>query len=543
MRAAVTALSWELVARYRLVSLLSAGWAVLACALGLLLSRIGLDPLVGVSLMVSLAGPAVFLIGGIAHGFDARLESSGSCFPPRLFTLPVSSAVLVGPPLLLGTLLLFLCWFASVLCLLRPFGLADVPLVWPALCSAACFAWIQAFTWIPFPIRFVRLVCCTVFLFGVLVGTSALIHYELSESLLSCLYLTLLLLAYAAALAGVTSARRGVGTIERFPIEVVGLGWTAPALPPFSSPLRAQLWLEWKVHGWVFVLAALLALGVALPSMCFMDRALNLSVAHLFPTFQQLRGSFGDTWLEMSYMLFGPFLVALSGGSELGKAGMSISDRRYPPFLATRPMSIAEMMQAKLIVSVFGVLFSWVIMLAGVLLWTAAMGRFGDLTDHLVAWTGSGAGALAVLVGGQLMLLVITWLWLVGTLWAEALGRQSVAPVMVILGIAVLCLGGWLATIWRAAWWPILDVAIVVCLAGKLFAVGWVVRQLSHKRLVQPPTVVVAVIAWVLFAGLVVTLVLFLTSGQARWAGVAILMLPLACPLACPLALARNRTR
>jgi hypothetical protein len=541
--AAITALSWELVARYRWLYVVAAVWLLLVCALGLLLSALGWDPLVGVSLVLSLSGPLLFVLGGLAHGWDTHLENAGSCFPGRLFTLPVPTALLVGPPLLLGSTVLVLAWLLASLCMLRPFGTEGIPLWWPALCGAAVLAWIQAFTWFPFPLPWLRLGCFTVFLLGVTVGTTALLHHETSEPILAGLFLSLLVLAYSTALIGVGLARRGKGTHEPFQVGAIVVPGIEQTPPPFSSRLRAQLWLEWKVNGWVFFFVAGLCVVVTLPSMYFAQIGLQTTLPHLLPWIPDAREIVGDGWLVMSYMLLGPFLIALCGGSELGKAGLRYGDWVCPPFLATRAICTQEMIKAKLMASAVGVVCSWTILLVVGLAWAEARGLVGEMTDRLVSLTGSPGAAFGAFVGVQLLLVAIAWLWLISGLWLGALGRPRLTGVLAIIGMLSLSGMGWLIATWRDSWWPILDGAIIVCLIGKMIAVGCIVRQLLRERRVAPRTLSLLVIVWALFATLVIGLELRLLPVGARWVGITVLILPLARPLATPLALARNRTR
>ncbi len=548
MRAAITALSWELVARYRWLYVVAASWLLLVSALGLLLSTSGCDPLVGVSLVMSLCAPLLFVLGGLAHGWDTHLENAGSCFPSRLFTLPVPVGFLVGPPLLLGTAVVVASWLLAALCMLRPFGMEDIPLWWPALCGAAVLAWIQAVTWFPFPLPWLRLVCLTVFLGGLFFGTLALISagrdFGGNEALLAGLFLTLLVLGYATAAVGVDRARRGMGTHEPFQLGAVVIHSDRQLPAPFSSPLRAQMWLEWQVNGWVFFFVVGLCVVVTLPQMYFTDKALRGDFVSVLPPWVgRAREAVGTSWLAMGYMLVGPFLLALCGGSGMGKAALRYNDRACPPFLGTRPISTPDMVRAKLIVSAVGVVCAWAILVIAAIAWAVSMGRVSEMADRLIDLTGSAWAAIGALVGGQLLLMAMAWLGVLSGLWLGALGRPMLTGALAILGMFALAGLGVLLASWRESWWPVLDSAIVVCLVGKALVVGWVSRQLRRERFVQLLTLTYAIAAWMVFAALVSGVAVWLTSGGARVAGITLLLLPLARPLAAPLALARNRTR
>src|SRR5690349_7984934 len=96
-------LTWELLARQRwLFGLCAVYLALVALVCPVLPAEVRTHNL-GWSLLILQIGPGLFVVAGLAHGFEGRLESRRSLFPGRLFILPVPSVVLAGPPLLLGT--------------------------------------------------------------------------------------------------------------------------------------------------------------------------------------------------------------------------------------------------------------------------------------------------------------------------------------------------------------------------------------------------------------------------------------------------------
>jgi hypothetical protein len=561
MRAAVTALSWELLACHRWASILTAGWVVLLCLLGLVLAAAGCHPGVGIVLSVSLGVSLVLVLEGLTHGRGTRLESAGSCFPRRLFTLPVSASVLVGPPLLLGTGVIFLYWLLAVLCVLRPFGIQDVPLWWPALCGAAVLAWIQALSWFPFPLPLLRLGCLLVLLTGVLLGTISLAREpseellvflgtialvrEAGENLLAGAFLVLLLLAYATAVVGVAWARRGTGIREPFQHGAVTVTTPRQEPLPFSSPLRAQLWLEWGRNRWGFGFIVVLCLTVSLPAMVMGDMVLraNEGLPLAFRWFQRALDVVGLEWLVMAYPLISAFLLGACSGGQMGRLRTGIGGSGCSPFLATRPLPASAIIKAKLLVCAGEVVFLWTLLFLGGLTGAACMGRLGAMSDRLVALTGSGPAALGVLIGGLLLLMALNWLAMIEGMWAGALGRTSLEMVPVAMGFLLWTAVALLVTFWRESWRPALEGGIVLALVGKTLAVAWVVRQSRRENILTVSGIICAVAAWVLFAATVTGLALTLISASAWVAGLVALLLPLARPLAAPLALRYNRTR
>ena len=76
MAAAIAALSWELVARYRWLYVVAGVWLLFVCILGLLFAALDLHPVVGVSLVLTLGGPLIFVLGGTNVALEETLEDS-----------------------------------------------------------------------------------------------------------------------------------------------------------------------------------------------------------------------------------------------------------------------------------------------------------------------------------------------------------------------------------------------------------------------------------------------------------------------------------
>jgi hypothetical protein len=543
MRSPVLALSWELVARFRWRFFLAGAWLVLLCSLGLLLPKSARFPEVGVCLAMTLSLAQVFVLGALMHGYDTPLEERRSGFPARLFTLPAPVIVLAGPPLVLGTTLVFICWVPCYLCLLRGFGI-DAPSFWPPLCIAAVVAVLQAMAWSPFPLPWLRLAAITIALGVFLYGPLFLVAAETSETVLALLFLALLVLGYAGALVGVARGRRGVGIREPVRIGAVAVSAERATLPrPFSSPLRAQLWLEWRTYGWVFLFFGVLCLGVILPSMSMLDFALKHDLPTMVGWLPDVRAAVGDSWLVMSYLLFVPFMLSLVSCGEMGRTRGQRGIHVIPPFLATRPMSTPDMVKAKLLACAIGVCCTWGMVLLGAVGWAIFMGRLPEMTERLVALTGSGAAAFAVVVAGLLLLMAITWLWMVQGMWVGLLGRLSLMTASICSGLVFWLALVLLAINWREEWRPILSWSVAAGLVVKVLALCWVVRQLRRGRLLEARALVQVIAVWVVFAAVVVSLAVWLVPGGLLVAGVTLLLLPLARCLAAPLALACNRSR
>src|SRR5262249_60619186 len=102
----------------------------------------------------------IYVLAVFCHGFENALEEGESCCPTRMFALPVRTLALVGWPLACGAAALALLWLAVALLVLRPCGL-QAPLLWPACLLVALLAWSQALLWLPFGLRWLRVIAGT----------------------------------------------------------------------------------------------------------------------------------------------------------------------------------------------------------------------------------------------------------------------------------------------------------------------------------------------------------------------------------------------
>ena len=84
-------------------------------------------------LIVPLYFVPVYLLVVFTYGLEvAELSSRESCFPARLFRLPVPTAAVVRWPLVYGAATVVLLWFVVAWFVLRPWLGYSLPLWWPA---------------------------------------------------------------------------------------------------------------------------------------------------------------------------------------------------------------------------------------------------------------------------------------------------------------------------------------------------------------------------------------------------------------------------
>ena len=328
------------------------------------------------------------------------LRSSG--FPSWMFTLPVRTPWLVIWPMLSSAVTVALAWWAIGRFALNAVGL-EVPLLWPALGLACTLAWIQAVDWSPLG-SIAKAIVAGMVLGGLWTGLLRDDFHTATEWSLP----VLLLLAYAAAVAGVSRARRGgrtegglwQGGAARSP------GWHWERKRPFVSPQQAQFWLEWRRNGAFLPLLA--ACWVVLGTL----------------TIYFSRGGV-PAMLQLNLVL--PLLLAPLAGLVLGKPDAWSRQVRLPTFAAGRPLSCGDMVRAKIRMTALSLLLAWVILAAGSALWIYWGWEFGEwhrLGQNLTEAFGNGkiylllAAAFVGLFGFNLLLLSGAFaLSMTGRLW------------------------------------------------------------------------------------------------------------------------------
>jgi hypothetical protein len=545
MRAPALALTWQLCYRHRLALLLMlAGWV--ACAIVASSPSADGTALAGIG-GVAVAVTVLWLAAAFAYGFDGiPLERRESGFPARQFTLPARTGTLVAVPMLAGSAAVTLAWAAWALGVFRPVG-ADVPVLRPALEAAAVLAWVQAVLWTPFGLPWVRLVLA-------LLAPSALLLLgalgpvlDMPEPVLAALFAALLPSAYLVAWRGVRAARHGDVPDWTGRAPAVGPAVVLPAArPPFASPVRAQLWYEWRQN--VLTLPVLLV-GLFLPLTLvamLLARVGGDAIASEFCR-PLLRVS-GETrtLVAVLHLLVEvpPFLAAVMSFG-LGSLGPRLGTS---PFLLTRPLGSGAFVTAKLHVAARSTLASMGVIVLTAVAWltlTHTWPLAAAWWDQVIALyqPGPACGLVACAVVGFVGLI---WLLLCQGFVIGLLCRRwaYVVPLIGIVGLFVFPpVAQWLrqhpAAVQQlvAALPAVLGVVAVL----KAAAVVTALREVLRRRLWGLGTVAAVLGVWLLTAGCLVLLAACLVpTDWAAWYVpplVVVLALPLARILAAPLSL------
>jgi hypothetical protein len=489
-------------------------------------------------IMMPMTATFTYFLAVFTFGLDGDLAARQSMYPARMFTRPVTTAALAGWPMLYGTAAMMMLWLATRLFALWPSGI-EVPVIWPALVAASLLAWTQALTWMPYPLPGLRIIV-TVFWLGTIDAIALLaINFKAGESVMLAILAPQIPLAYLVARFAVARARRG--DVPDWRSALAGLKQTAHVPSrrhlPFRSPASAQAWFEWRRHG----------------------RSLPGWVAILLPFELLLLWAAGDAttlvfWILVVVLLTPPFMATFAAAT-VSKSNPSASEfYGVAPFIATRPLTSAELIAAKLKMAIRSTIAAWLLVLVAIPL---ALKLSGTSVLVLELWH-----RLSEVVGTPRTLVVVllilagciasTWKQLVQSLYIGLSGRASLIKGTVFLALTILFFIGpiseWIIETGRLGeLWSALPLIFALLVSFKMMAAVWIIVRLYHSGLVSDRTLVSGAALWSLavLALYAVLAWLFDTPHVPHYLLMllAILAIPLARLSAAPLALAWNRNR
>jgi hypothetical protein len=541
MRSAAAAIGWEFRQRHRWGLLALCGYFVVIAAVKLLIiasgQRVNLtDESFGIVIMGPLAATFMYLLAMFTFGLSGDLAARQSMYPARMFTLPVTSGALAAWPMIYGTAAMMVLWLVTRLFALWPSDVS-VPVIWPALLAASLLAWSQALTWMPYPLRGLRVIVTVLWL--TIIDSIVLIAIQLRahEGVMIALLAPHVPLAYLAARNAVARARRGeVPDWQR--LFTRRARSAARMRKNFSSPARAQEWFEWRRHG-----RSLPALVVIL---------LPFELALLF-VFRDTPAIVVETLIAV--LLTPPFMAAFTAATVSKDNPQSRDSHGLAPFIATRPLTSIALLDAKLKMTIRSTLAAWLLVLIAIPIaltlsrtWPAVI----EVSDNLADIVGRPRAiviALLVLAG----LLASTWKQLVQNLYIGLTGREGLIKGSVFIALAVLSIIGPVAH-WignndgaRVALWHALPWIAAVLVIVKLSAATWIAARLHESGLFAGRTIIIGAVCWdvvvIALYGLLVWIFPEILIPHYVLALVAILEVPLARVSAAPLALAWNRHR
>ena len=535
MQGAARAIGWAFRRHHRWGLIALAVYGLILCAFKLFFfgpaHAIKLDPPNGLAGLV--IGPVsltfLYFVGVFSYGLAGDLAARQSIYPARQFTLPITNAALAGWPMLYGTVTVASLWLITGV-ILRWLGGADVPVVWPALLTAAYLAWTQAFMWLPYGLPGLRVIVSVLWLMAVDAAVLTAIHLHARESVMIAILAPQIPLAYALARVAVARARRGEVPdwrgwfVRRGAIAKSG---SAARSRRFRSAARAQLWFEWRRHG--RTLPAMVAIVVPVELVLLFIPG-NNSAPVVFVT--------------LAAVLVTPPVMAMFAASALS---------RPTPFTSTRPLTSVALIAAKLKMTVLSTLAAWSVALAATIValeWSGTMAVVIERIDAGIDVTGTGR-AIAVAVLVLAAVIASTWKRLVQSMCIGLSGRDWLTKASMGVTLAMVVALGPLvdalvtdATL-QAAMWNGLPWILITLVGLKLCAGAWIAIRLYDSRLFSDRALVTGAACWLVTVGALYGVLGWFAASPLvpRYflGAIAILLVPLARVAATPLALAWSR--
>jgi hypothetical protein len=544
MRSTAAIFGWEFRQRHRWPLFAFVAYAAGVAAYRLLFespaASVRLDPpdAIAALVIVPLSMAFFYLLAVFSFGLSGDLASRHSIYPARMFALPITTTALAGWPMLYGATAMTALW-ALTWSFARWWAI-DLPLVWPGLLAIAFMAWTQVLTWKTYRRRGVRVIVTVAWLIALDAIVITAVELNVRPALMIAFLAPQLPLAYAAACFFLGRARRGdlpEWKLASRPTETAAESTGADR--GFRSAARAQAWFEWRRHGWT--LPVLVALVVPFELMLLFVPGNNIASIVL-------------TTL-LAALLTPPFLAGFVAAAVSKANPFARDDYGLTSFVATRPVSSAALIAAKLEMTVWSTLIAWAVMLILIplaLMWSETM----PLVIERTAWFVDAIGtprAIAIPLLAFAGMVALTWQMLVQNLCIGLSGRDWLIKASVfgslVLLILIFPVARWFSRNSHAIWqlWDALPVILTALVAVKMALAGWVAVRLANGRLVSDRAMIAGAASW---AAVVLTL-----SGVLIWlAGtpliphyvlmlLSILQVPLARLSAAPLALAWNRHR
>jgi hypothetical protein len=541
------AFAWMFWRRFRWALMPTLGYLLVAVALSAVLPAY-LAPDVAPAAFALLTFPSFYpamLLMGIfcLVEEDTPIEARQSCFPADLFLLPVRTGALAGWPMAYGAAVTTLLWLALSWCIMQPWVSLwniSVPLWWPAMLATAALAWIQAVLWLPFALRWIRVIVLLFLILGLGVIAELSALRGVTETILVVVFAGLAVPGWTLGYLGVRQGRCGhapnwEGVFEPWRRLVRQLPHRRR---PFASAAWAQTWFEWRRTGKSLPFMTGLLLPFALLSLAF-------GVHDIIPPAQTVLSALAI-----------PLIMAGVAGAPLGGRNPWVKDHYcVAASTATLPMSTGEMVGAKLRAAALSTLAAWALVVVAVPL---AVMLTGNL-ETAVGWWRLAQQEIPTLkiVAGLLaaatLLVGFTWKRVVDGQFFGLMGRKWIIECALPGGM-VAFIGLVLAATWiskhpqyHEQLLALLPWLLGLLLACRLSLAGLALRVGLRRRVLAPRTAVRWVTAWLCIAAALFGLLAYAVPAERvpayNLAFAVLFAMPMARLTAAPLALAWNRHR
>jgi len=443
MNSPITAMIWEIWWRGR-----RATWLVLGCVAVCAVINLALIGWLHISddargyfsnLFGMMMALSFLLLMNIFNYTEYNATKEWNGFPYRLFTLPVATWQLVTVPMLFCVFFAELVFFAWI----KLVWTHDmIPVCgWFAIVLGAYVIFYQATLWCLAGFRILRIVALGLggvswILVAALPFFAAFLHLPwVTEGRLIVVVIALAMIAHSIALRVIARQRCGGGRREGWVQSLAN--WFVDALPKragdFASPSAAQFWYEWRRVGWLLPACVLFVIALAAP-ISWIKRGDPAFVGYL-----------------LGRLLLAPIVLSLVVGKGFVKCEYWSASLGLPNFLAVRPWSAVEYVEAKMKVAAVSVAVAWGFVFAFLILWLS-WANVADLKMEFFlyrvmnpySWP---ATAVLLCVG----LLIVSWRLMVGGLWVGLYGNRDYYLGWSVVQVLVPVLGLIAAGIWSDA--------------------------------------------------------------------------------------------
>jgi hypothetical protein len=426
MHSPVTALAWEIWRKNR-------GWAYLIIGM-ILFGRIWLaffgNRYQGLPTMLLFTSH--LFVFGIFNYTEENPQRSTTGFPHRLYSLPVSSLLLVTVPTIWAIASLLLVRFAwTAFNGFEVDGFATVKLI--------TFTFLyQGILWVLDDFGVIRIIILGIvaiwlIAFGGLSGvySKSLENVHIIELLLLTIAVFLVSWGYVARQRSGSATGGELKHREAFASRVPGRPRRAK---PFGSPAAAQFWFEWRRSGYVLPFyVGLLLLVVFVP--------ISIYASHEADSTLRILGA----------ALAMPIILALPIGKGFSKPDFWSKDMALTSFLAVRPLRTHDLVMIKVKVAAYSAFVSWFLVFVFLSIWIPAGADLNSLRHlwiRLYAIAGSDYSGSLILALSIAAGLFLTWRFLVDGLWLGLWGNRmfyagsaipyAVCPVAGLIGLIVI---------------------------------------------------------------------------------------------------------
>jgi hypothetical protein len=545
---ALAALAWEFWASNR------RGWQILMAAMVgcALLLRFMAGPLQGTETLRFLCFlpmvMSLILAAAFCNFTDRDRRDGIAGFPRHLFTLPLGTSLMVTLALAFSLLSVVGIYAAWVIFVLRPVQF-ETPLRWPATLLAAFVVFYQTIVWCLCGFRLTRIISLSI-VATTLVGVAFLptlnpqSGFLSSESNLSVTLLGLMATAYGVTLVVVGAQRRGGA--RGWPFVAALVDSITSAIPrrqsALGSPEAALFWLEWRRAGLVLPTAVIITMIWILgPVLWFTGRDGKETL-----------------WAEM-WLAIMPMILAFPVGMGFGKPDLWSLDLSLSSFVATRPITAAQLASAKLRTAAWSTFVAWAVVLIVAPVWiyfccdTKHWSHIWQALETLYSPVSRWAVPLLLVVAAVL----ITWSLLVSSIWLGYSGRPGFYYSLSAIGLSAF-VAGFIYLLWwldhprgqgdiLVGMLPWLPWALAVFIAIKAWFAMLAARELRRRGLVSARDVIAYSCVW-LGATACLVLCAWLMAPRIEWFRntmmlVGLSIVPVGLIAVAPLTIAWNRHR